>query len=81
MEITLTLPYYKNKYYLTKIHHIMIKRTGMIAITIFFIGTLATSCSKSHNICPAYTMNYKLEKIQNLKKTSSINQQSIYNSY
>ena len=59
----------------------MIKRTGMIAIATIFIGILATGCSRSHNICPAYTMNYKLKKIENFKTTISNNQQAVLNSY
>lgn len=59
----------------------MIKRTGMIAIAIIFTGTLVTSCSRSHNLCPAYTMNYKLKKIETFKTTISDNQQAVFKNY
>ena len=59
----------------------MIKRNGMIGIAIIFVGILATSCSRSHYNCPAYTMNYKLKKIENFKTTISNNQQAVLNSY
>ena len=58
----------------------MIKRTGMIGIAIIFVGILATSCSRSHYNCPAYTMDYKLKKIKKFKTTISNNQQTVFNS-
>ena len=59
----------------------MIKRTGISVIAIIFMGTLFTSCSKSHEICPAYTLDYKQDKIDLIKTTASNNQQTVSNSY
>jgi len=59
----------------------MIKRTGLSLFALIFIGTLITSCSKSHEICPAYTLDYKIEKINTIKNTVSNNQQFITDNY
>tara|TARA_B110000211_G_C14046951_1_gene539447 strand:+ start:793 stop:969 length:177 start_codon:yes stop_codon:yes gene_type:complete len=58
----------------------MIKRTGISVIAIIFMGSIFTSCSK-HEICPAYTLEYKMEKIDAFKTTASNNQQTVSNSY
>jgi hypothetical protein len=59
----------------------MIKRTGISVIALIFMGSLFTSCSRSHDICPAYTIDYKLEKIDSIKTTVSNNQQTVSDSY
>jgi hypothetical protein len=59
----------------------MIKRTEIHVIAIIFLGSLFTSCSKSNEVCPAYTIDYKLEKINFIKTTASNNQQTVTNSY
>lgn len=65
---------------ITKIHLIMLKQTGLSVFALIFIATLFTSCSK-HEICPAYTLDYKKEKINTIKNSITVNQQFTSDNY